>query len=248
MLTNSELWQRIDGFDLDNSGEFPFSARLARDRDWSPEKARAAIEEYKKFIYLSCVATLPLAPSAVVGQVWHCHILDTRSYWTGLCERVLGRPIHHDPSEGGAARAYHVLDLYAEARSLYEREFGCAPPVEFWPLVSEGSVTAADPRAADRRSCWIAPQPSGLGSILWCSAAALLALVAGCGDVAAAVQADMASGGSRGLMLLLAGFVALVRIFVRGLRRTTLDDSGRGRRADAYRRGYNGDGYWGCEG
>jgi hypothetical protein len=249
MLTDTELWHRIEGLDLDNSGdEFPFSARLARDRDWSSEKTRAAIEEYKRFIYLSCIATSPLAPSKVVGQVWHGHILDTRSYWTGLCEGVLGRPIHRDPTEAGAARAYHVLDLYAATRSLYEREFDCAPPVEFWPLVSERSVAATDPRAADRGSCWIAPEPSGLGSILWCSAAALLALLASCGDLAAAVQADMAGGGSRWLMLLLAGSVAVVRILVRGRRRATRDDPGRHRRAGAYRRRYNGDGYWGCEG
>jgi hypothetical protein len=249
VLSNSDLWQRIQGFEIDNPNDtFPFSARLARDGDWSPEKARVAIEEYKRFIYLSCVAAAPLAPPKAVSQVWHCHILDTRSYWTDLCEGVLGRPIHHDPAERSAARAYHPLDLYAEARSLYEREFGCTPPVEFWPPVCERSVAAADPRADDRGS-WIAPEPSGLGSILWCSAAALLVLLASCGDAAAAVQADTAGGGSRGLMLLLAAVVALARIFVRGLRRTRRDGPGGHRGAGgAYRRGCNGDGYWGCEG
>jgi hypothetical protein len=247
VLSNSDLWQRIQGFGIDNPNDaFPFSARLVRDTGWSPEKARAAIEEYKKFIYLSCVATAPLAPPKAVGQVWHYHILDTRSYWTDLCEDVLGRPIHHDPTEPAATQAYHPLDPYAEARSLYEREFGCAPPVEFWPPLCERSVVAAD-APADNRGSWLAPEPSGLGSILWCSAAALLVLLASCGD-AAAVQADTAGGASRGMMLLLAAVVALARIFVRGLRRTTREAPGGHRGAGAYRRRCNGDGYWGCEG
>src|SRR5262245_4644050 len=129
MLTNSKLWERIGGFEIDNSGaESPFSARLAREQGWSPERTQAAIDEYKRFIYLTCIAASPLTPSEVVDQVWHFHLLYTRSYWTDLCEGVLGRPLHHEPSKGGGAPAYHFLDLYANTRSLYESEFDCTPP------------------------------------------------------------------------------------------------------------------------
>src|SRR5262245_60195524 len=168
MPTNSKLWQRIADFEIDNSGhEVPLSARLARANGWSPEKSRAAIEEYKKFIYLVCVAPSPLTPSEVVDQVWHLHLVDTRSYWTDLCEGVLGRPIHPEPITGGTGRTYHILDHYADARSLYASEFECSPPAEFWPPVSERFAAAPRGEAADRNSRRVFPAQSGYGSILW---------------------------------------------------------------------------------
>jgi hypothetical protein len=258
VLSNSDLWQRIQGFEIDNpNDELPFTSRLACEYGWSHEKARDAIGEYKKFIYLICVSASPLTPSEVVDQVWHCHVLDTRSYWTGLCEGVLGRPIHHDPTEGGGARTYHVLDQYAETRSVYESEFGRTPPAEFWPFVTERFAATPVRQETARTSGWIAPKPSGYGSILWCSSAALLALSVSSEDVAAAVQPDTLSSSSPGPMLVLAGVVGLMlvltgavglsRLIGRGLRRTP-EGADRDRSAGARRRGYSGDPYWGCSG
>lgn len=180
MPTNSKLWQRIQAFDIDSPGdELPFSARLARGNDWSRDKAGRAIEEYKKFVYLLCVTSLRLSPSEVVDRVWQLHRVDTRSYGAAFCEGVLGQPIHHESVD--RARAYHVLDHYADTRSLYADEFECAPPAEFWPLVSEHFASAPRLHDADRESCWIVPASSGLGSILWSVAAALLAVFANTG-------------------------------------------------------------------
>jgi hypothetical protein len=178
MPTNSTLWQRIASFDLDGPGDgTSFSARLARENGWSPAQARAAVEEYKRFLYLVCVADSRLAPSAAVDKVWQLHLADTRSYWTELCDGTLGRPIHHDLADG--PRAYHLLDAYAETRALYASEFECDPPAELWPLVSERFAMAPSRLEPDPTGCWIAPQASGLGSILWSAAAALLAVTAG---------------------------------------------------------------------
>lgn len=180
MPTNSKLWQRIQAFDIDSSGdEFPFSARLARANGWPRDKARGAIEEYKRFLYLLCVGSSRLAPSEVVDRVWQLHLVDTRSYWTDFCEGVLGRPIHHESI--GGARGYHVLDHYADTRSSYEDEFECTPPAEFWPLVSEHFTAAPKLQETGPKSCWIVPESSGLGSILWSVAAALLAVLANTG-------------------------------------------------------------------
>jgi hypothetical protein len=248
VLSNSDLWQRIQGFEIDNpNDDVPFSSRLVRECGWSHEKARGAIGEYKKFIYLICVSASPLTPSEVVDQVWHLHRADTRSYGSQFCEGVVGRPIRRDPTEDGGARTYHVLDQYAETRSVYESEFECRPPTEFWPPVSERFAATSSRQEIVRTSGWIAPQPSGYGSILWCSAAAAFAVIASSEDVSAAVQPDTLSGSSLGpmlvlaavgLMLLLAGAVGLSRLIGRGLRRTPAG-AGKDR---------SGDPYWGCSG
>jgi len=213
MPSNSELWQRIEGFEIDDTNEeLPFSSRLARENGWSHEKARNAIGEYKKFIYLVCVSASPLMPPEVVDQVWHLHRADTRSYWNEFCEHVVGRPIRHEPTEGGGARSYHILDQYAEARSLYEGEFECKPPAEFWPPVSERFPTAPSRQGMVGTSGWIVPKPSGYGSILWCVGVSLFAIITSGEDLAAAVQPDTASRSSFGPMLVLVGVVALARL------------------------------------
>jgi hypothetical protein len=218
MLTNSKLWQRIEAFDIDGSGDgFPLSARLARANGWPRDKTRRAIEEYKKFLYLLCVTSSRLAPSTIVDQVWQLHCVDTRSYEADFCEGVLGRPIH-DESIGGA-RAYHVLDHYADTRSSYEYEFECPPPAEFWPLVSELFVAAPKLQEIDPKSCWIVPESSGLGSILWSVAVALLTVLASRDVLATEDRAGAAGGGSLTPMLVLAGAVALAWLIARCPRR-----------------------------
>lgn len=246
MPSNNDLWQRIQGFDLDISGdEYPFSARLGRENGWSHEQTMAAIEEYKKFIYLICVSPSPLTPSEVVDQVWHQHLLYTRSYWTGLCEGVLGRPIHHEPTKGGEAQASHFLDRYADTHSSYEHEFKCTPPAEFWPPVSENFAPAPRPQETDRRSRRTAPQARGVGNILWSVGAALFAVLASRGVLAAKDRSGAAGGSSLMPMLVLAGAVAPAWLTARGLCRTQRGNAGKHSSVD--RRGGSG-GYWGCEG
>jgi hypothetical protein len=144
-LSNRKLWQRIRAFEFEGGdGELPFSARLGRENGWTHARTAVAIEEYKKFIYLICVSDRPLAPSEAVDQVWHLHLIYTRSYWTSFCAGVLGRPVHHDPATGRQARA--VADQYAQTRALYEREFGYAPPAGVWPSASEPSDEAPSTR------------------------------------------------------------------------------------------------------
>src|SRR5262249_50433300 len=106
MLSNPDLWQCIQDFPIDDPGDaFSFSARLAHENGWSGATAAAAIEEYRKFIYLIGVSDSPLTPSEAVDQVWHLHLLYTRSYWTEFCGGVLCRPLHHEPTRGGAGHA-----------------------------------------------------------------------------------------------------------------------------------------------
>src|ERR1051325_1962858 len=76
------LWNQIEGFSLDEPGvALPFSRRLARENRWSEVHARRAIREYKRFMFLGCVAEHPVSPSEDVDQVWHLHLVYTKSYW-----------------------------------------------------------------------------------------------------------------------------------------------------------------------
>lgn len=77
----AELYQRIQAFPLDTAdARLPFSQRLARDNGWTIEYTHRVIDEYKKFIFLAVVAEHPVTPSDQVDQVWHLHLLYTRSY------------------------------------------------------------------------------------------------------------------------------------------------------------------------
>lgn len=97
----SEIYQRIQAFSLDAvDAHLPFSKRLARDNGWTIEYSQRVIDEYKKFIFLAIVAGHPVTPSDQVDQVWHLHLLYTRSYWEDFCLNVLPTQLHHSPTQG----------------------------------------------------------------------------------------------------------------------------------------------------
>ncbi|MDG1138946.1 MAG: hypothetical protein P8N49_05445 [Opitutales bacterium] len=54
---------------------YNFVKGLASECSWSIRFAEKAIHEYKRFIYLLCVSSHPVTPSAQVDQVWHLHLL-----------------------------------------------------------------------------------------------------------------------------------------------------------------------------
>lgn len=227
MPSNSDLWQRIQGFGLDISGDaYPFSARLARENHWSPEETLDAIEEYRKFIYLICVSPLPLTPSEVVDQVWHLHLLYTRSYWTDFCEGVLGRPIHHEPTKGGREQVVQFEEQYAQTLSLYEDEFGSEPPARFWPLVP--FATLPGQRWVDRRDYWVIPKRAGRRWLLGGGTVALIALLASCGTLWADEKTGAIHTGFVGRMIVLAIPFGLFWLIGLASRRSKKDGSGDG--------------------
>lgn len=155
MLSRLDLWQRVRDFELDSSADaFPFSERLRRENGWSRQRVLGAINEYKKFIYLLCVSNSRLMPPEAVDQTWHLHLVYTRSYWTKLCDGVLGRPIRHEPVQSGEAQPNCFPAQYADAYQLYQNEFGYAPPPEIWPPVSERFVNPPTRQPVDRQGYW----------------------------------------------------------------------------------------------
>lgn len=128
-----ELWSALQAFTFDQpNAELPFSARLARDNGWSRDYALRVIQEYRRFVYLAMKAGHPVTPSDAVDQAWHLHLCYTRSYWDDLCRDVLGKPLHHGPTKGGAAEGELYWSQYSVTLSSYQAVFG-QPPEDIWP-------------------------------------------------------------------------------------------------------------------
>ncbi len=121
---------RIDDIE---SPAWPFAQRLAHEQAWSTRYAHRVIVEYKRFLALTALAGHVVCPSEQVDEAWHLHLLYTRSYWKRLCKEVLGRELHHSPSQGGAVEDAKHRRMYEQTLESYRRIFGESPPPEIWP-------------------------------------------------------------------------------------------------------------------
>lgn len=143
---HSALWQRIEAFAFDEPrAEAPFSARLAREREWSETLTRRVIAEYKRFAFLAVAAGHSVTPSKAIDEAWHLHLIYTRNYWEKFCAQALGRPLHHEPSRGGAQDEAKYAACYAQTRESYARFFGVEPPADIWPAPGSSAVKASKP-------------------------------------------------------------------------------------------------------
>jgi hypothetical protein len=131
--TQVELWRRIQEFRFDEEGAtYTFAQRLAKENGWSTPFTERAIEEYRRLSFLAVAVGHPVSPSDAVDQVWHLHLLYTRSYWRRFCGEALGRELHHEPSVGGAGERAKFDDWYDKTLASYRRFFG-EPPRDLWP-------------------------------------------------------------------------------------------------------------------
>ena len=147
----AQLYRRIQDFPLDDpQSPLTFSARLARENGWSHGFARRAIDEYRRFAFLAMEAGRPVAPSDEVDQVWHLHLTYTRSYWQEFC-RVLGRPLHHQPTRGGPDELQKHIEWYEQTLASYRRLFESEPPEDIWPPASERFRFGAGHQRVDLR-------------------------------------------------------------------------------------------------
>jgi hypothetical protein len=131
-----ELWAKLQAFSLDNpEAKFNFTQRLCRENGWNLNYATRAIEEYKKFLYLSYITKKSLTPSDEVDQVWHLHMIYTESYWKDLCKGVFNYEFHHGPTKGGKQESTKYGTQYNFTLDFYIEVFGCNAPADIWPDV-----------------------------------------------------------------------------------------------------------------
>jgi hypothetical protein len=157
-----ELWEKISRFELDDpAAALSFTDRLARENGWPLPFALRAVAEYKRFMFLLCVTDHPLTPSDAVDQVWHLHLLYTRSYWIDFCQYTLERPIHHGPTRGGTQEQAKFNDWYARTLARYAAVFGQEAPAALWPAPAIRFRPAHFCRV-DLRTHWLLPKLSFL--------------------------------------------------------------------------------------
>lgn len=133
------------------------------------------VEEYRRFCFLAATAGHPVTPSDAVDQAWHLHLTYTRDYWERFCPEVLGRALHHGPTEGGTAEGHRFFAQYAETMRSYERVFGRAPPCDIWPDARRRLIDDPRARRVHPRDAMVVPR------------AALRRALAGVAAVAAAL-------------------------------------------------------------
>ncbi len=135
---DSELLQRIEGFDIDGEPcALPFEQRLALENGWRLSFAERVVIEYKRFVFLAMAAGHPVTPSEAVDEAWHLHLTYTDSYWNRFCRDVLPKPLHHNPTKGGAAEDAKFFDWYGKTLESYRRLIASEPPADIWPSPRE---------------------------------------------------------------------------------------------------------------
>jgi hypothetical protein len=183
-----------------------FEQALAEEEGWSLARAEAVAAEYRRFLYLAATSDAELTPSRAIDKAWHLHLTYTRHYWEVLCGAIIGRPLHHRPSPGGAIETERFRRQYEDMLARYEAEFGAPPPPAVWPRRSPARRRARGwaPAEEDRRGLvWMGVALAfsagvGLFAGFWAFVAAAmlclaLALVAG-----AAKRADRRGSAAAG--------------------------------------------------
>ncbi|WP_432449485.1 glycine-rich domain-containing protein [Aliiroseovarius marinus] len=131
-MQSENLWKAIQAHQFDAPGaDLPFSRKLAKIEGWSDAFTQGAIEEYRRFLFLSQLSDKPVTPSHIVDKVWHMHMTYTRDYWDVLCKTVLGKPLHHEPGMhfDDSARFEEQFD---HTKALYHAVFESPAPDSYW--------------------------------------------------------------------------------------------------------------------
>ncbi|MDL5367573.1 TIGR04222 domain-containing membrane protein [Xanthomonas sp. NCPPB 2654] len=168
------LWERLQAyrFGEDDHALPAFVRRVAKDANVSLTLATLAVEEYRRFCFLACVVGEEVTPSALVDQVWHTHLTDTREYWQRFCPQVLLITLHHQPGRGDPAEAERFRAQYRATLAHYWRHFG-EPPATCWPPPADVQGAAVRRRLVRWR------MPPRVGNALWYWALATLVLAMG---------------------------------------------------------------------
>jgi len=91
----NEITALVDSLDFT-----PISFKLEKEYAWSSESLAMIVPLYKQWLILqACYKTYSIAPSTIIDEFWHMHILDTRKYMED-CQLVFGEYLHHFPYFG----------------------------------------------------------------------------------------------------------------------------------------------------
>ena len=173
--TERELWRRIESFEVDAPGSAkPFIARLIKETGWTQHFAERVILEYRRYAFIAATGGA-VSPSDIVDQVWHLHLLYTRSYWDRFCRDTLGRPLHHEPATGIAGESARLGNQYRDTLARYRAYFG-EPPADIWPP-PDRPTALVQYRKVDVSRFILLPRTLAIGIAIMCGTLFLLACV-----------------------------------------------------------------------
>ena len=94
-----------------------------------PRRTRAALDAYRRLLYLVAIAGPEVTPPPLLARIWRIHALDHASYSEGLVRGV----IRHPMPDAFAPPLPLTDPAHRRARALYRAEFGQSPPATVWP-------------------------------------------------------------------------------------------------------------------
>ncbi len=104
----------------------PHGYKLEKEYGWSSEKINHALKIYKEWLVLQVFyEELSFAPSELIDEFWHIHILDTRKY-AHDCNAIKGEFIHHYPYFGITKQENEsvLANGFELTKKLYMKHFG----------------------------------------------------------------------------------------------------------------------------
>ena len=100
------------------------------ERGWDGEMFDVAVNEYKRFLELKLkYPKKTFSPTKLMDEIWHLHILDTRTY-SAECDGIFGKFLHHNPSFGSWDSDFQSDRLNLSQQNLreyYPKLFGESP-------------------------------------------------------------------------------------------------------------------------
>ena len=128
---SKELWYKINNFNFYDQagGEYTFTVRLAKENYWTINFTKRAMEEYKKFMYLTAITDQIVSPSEIVDVVWHQHLVYTKLY--NDFSQLVGKQIQHIPSTHNKKDFNRFKQARERTKLLYDKIFG-KQPADIW--------------------------------------------------------------------------------------------------------------------
>ena len=104
-------------------------APIPEGKGWTPEFTVQAEQLYREFLILAVLHPRKVAPTDIVDDYWHQHILDTEKYHKD-CKKIFGTYFHHDPLFGMEGDKQELVDTFNQTNELFLQEFGHLPEVK----------------------------------------------------------------------------------------------------------------------
>ena len=169
------VWASLSRYSIGPAdAALPFATRLARENGWTDAQAKRVIAEYMRFCFLAATGDREVTPSDAVDQAWHLHLTYSRDYWERFCPEILGRPLHHGPTAGGATERHRYFEQYAGTLERYEQVFGETPPADIWPHAARRLIEDPKARRVHPRDAIIIPKTK---LRLWLAIAGAIAII-----------------------------------------------------------------------